>query len=512
MPTAGPNRLQRLLSTCEVGDVWTAVDAQNRPVTVAQLNELASADDRWRGAFQAASEALGQSETDRLPIDAADHTGERPWVACPEVAGSGGAAEIFTVLGQQLRPAFAARSAGDGSPSGAGAAASQQASDSVRSEPAPREPDPPTVPFQPVPPPPQMPAQQTVTHPVPIQPMHGQPMPVQPVHGQPVPGHQMPGQAVHGQPMPVHPVSAQPVSSWPVSAQPVSSQPVSSHPVSAHPVSGFPVSGHPNSGPPGAGLPAFGHPVSAVPISGTPRPYAEVNNRKARPDRMLLAVVAVVSLLIGGAAGAAVMGLRGGGDTPSPKPSGATAEFTDAQLLFPATPPARPGIDSTQNSGWPEGWPKFDGSGSGVTEMTGLDGLDFDFLVPSGWKCVLTDRAEAAAHYRCGSWQGDTLTTGGDVTVRACATVCDSTRRTLLRQREEAWGLRWTSNYSLRSWAETTQLDGKPQYGLVYVGFWRSAPEDPLNREVVLRMTAPTAVANDVKKVVDNIRDQTYAQ
>jgi len=50
MQTAGAYRLQRRLSTCEVGDVWSGADDRGRSVTVAVLNDRASADDRGPAA------------------------------------------------------------------------------------------------------------------------------------------------------------------------------------------------------------------------------------------------------------------------------------------------------------------------------------------------------------------------------------------------------------------------------------------------------------------------------
>ncbi|GAA4599580.1 hypothetical protein BJY16_003129 [Actinoplanes octamycinicus] len=454
MSTAGPNSLQRRLSSCEVGDVWSGVDERGRPVTVARLNELASADERWRGAFRAASEALAAADGDGLPIAGSDHDGERPWVACPGAAGAGGAAEIFTVLGQQLRPAFA----GEGSPSGAGDPVVAHDAAFVRPEP-----DPPTVPFQPVTPAPSVPAQRTATSPVPV--------------------------------------------------QPVATHPISAQPASGHPVSGHPAAGGPTSGPPSSGLPSFGNPISVVPISGSSPPYRQ-SGGKPRPERLLLLIVALVSVLVGAAIGAAVVSATDddGDRAASPAPSGAPVTYTDAQLLLPATPPARPGLDPAPDGTWPDGWPKFPWGKPEVQDVTGLPGLGFDFRMPAGWTCELAEKAEAAVHYRCGRWEGTTLTAGGDLTVRTCAPVCDDTARVALRQREEAWGLRWTSGSSLRAWADTTQLDGTAVYGLVYVGFWRTVPEGILDREVVLRMTAPATAMDDVKKVADSIRDRTYSQ
>ncbi|AEV82502.1 translation initiation factor IF-2 [Actinoplanes sp. SE50] len=509
MPTAGPYRLQRQLSSCEVGDVWSGVDAQGRPVTVAQLNELASADDRWRGAFAAASEALGQSDTDRLPIDGSDHLGERPWVACPEGEGQGDAAEIFTVLGQKLRPVTAGPPV-ETPPPASGDAVVEQHSDSVR-----REQDPPTAPFPPVPSPfpaaagHPVSAQPFAAQPVSAQPMSAQPMSAQPWPATPGPAQPMSAQPGPERPIPAFPVATQPVSAQPVSAQPVSAHPVSDHPVSGHPVSAQPVSSHPVSGHPTSGLPAFSHPISAVPVSGSGQAYQQIG-RPPRPDRLLLLIVGLVCLLLGGAAGAAVVSLQRDGK-PRPAASDAPVTYTDAQLLLPATPPVAPGLTPEPDGEWPKSWPTF-GSKATVKRVTDLDGVGFDFKVPDGWTCELAEKAAAAVHYRCGAFQGPTLTAGGDLYVRTCAAVCDDKARQALRQREEAWGLRWTSGTSLRSWAETDTIDGKPQYGLVYVGFWRTTPEDVLNREVVLRMTAPPAAKKDVKRVADNIRDRTYTQ
>ncbi|MFC3988623.1 hypothetical protein ACFOZ6_09125, partial [Actinoplanes siamensis] len=231
MPTAGPYRLERQLSRCEVGDVWSGAGERGRPVTVARLNELASADERWRGAFQAAAEALGQAGADRLPVTASDHAAERPWVACSGPEGS--AAEIFTALGQTLEPVAPV----PGPPPAAGETTAEPPADPVRAESAPAEPEPPTIPFQAVP----------------------------------------------------RPASAQPVSAQPVSAQPVSAQPVSAQPVSGDSMSN---------------LPAFGNPISAVPVSATPTSYPRTADDGPRPDRLLLLIVTLVSLLVGAAAGA----------------------------------------------------------------------------------------------------------------------------------------------------------------------------------------------------------------
>src|SRR3954469_13249176 len=99
METAGPYRLQQALGRCEVGDVWAGVDDRGSSVTVAVLNDRASADERWRAAFAAPADALSRAGADRLPIAGSDHHTQRPWVACPaEYAPSAG--HLFVALGQ----------------------------------------------------------------------------------------------------------------------------------------------------------------------------------------------------------------------------------------------------------------------------------------------------------------------------------------------------------------------------------------------------------------------------
>ncbi|MFI1988178.1 hypothetical protein [Actinoplanes sp. NPDC020271] len=419
MPTAGSYRLEHQLSSCTVGEVWSGADEQGRPVTVARLNELASADSRWRDAFAAATETLAASETDRLAVTGSDLAGERPWVASDGDAGA-----IFTVLGQDLTPVGAVPA----TLSAAGMATDHQP-DSVRTESRPSvEGEPPTEPLRPV-----------LTDPA--------------------------------------------------------------QPVSAAPVSGLPTSG----------LPSFDQPVSAVPVSGAPAPYRGMGS-PPRPGRLLLLIVGLVSLLVGAAGGAAIVAAASvGDDEPAPVASSGPVTFTDAQLLLPSTQPAAPG-QSPEPDEWPDNnWPTF-GDQAGATEVSGLEGLGFSFQTPEGWKCVLAEKADAAVHYRCGAFDGDTITAGGDIFYRTCPAVCDNTTRVALRAREEAWGLRWTGGTTVQSWVENPSVNGKPEFGLVYVGFTRTAVEQVLNREVVLRMTAPADRADDVKKVAASVLDHTYAQ
>jgi len=217
--------------------------------------------------------------------------------------------------------------------------------------------------------------------------------------------------------------------------------------------------------------------------------------------------VALVALLVGVGGGIAVMTARDGGDDPQPGPTQA-APLTPDQLLLPTAAPATPGVEPPQGGGWPSSWPVFTSSQS-TKPITGLEGVGFDFRVPPGWSCTKEGQAVAAVRYRCGQGQGDSAS-GGELIVRNCEPPCGEARRTELRQREEAWGLRWTRSGPFTTWAETTEINGKRLYGLVYVAFWRSTPEGQLDRQLVLRMTTPLATSDDLKKVANSIRDSTF--
>ena len=140
--------------------------------------------------------------------------------------------------------------------------------------------------------------------------------------------------------------------------------------------------------------------------------------------------------------------------------------------------------------------------------MNSLDGLGFSFQVPPGWNCTRQQKTSGFVRYRCGS--GEERGAGGDVIVRHCERPCTEDRRAELRQLEEAWGLRWTKSGPFVTWAETTEIGGKRRYGLVYVGFWRSDPNDAIDRELVLRLTAPLGDSDDIKKVANSVRDKTF--
>lgn len=315
--------------------------------------------------------------------------------------------------------------------------------------------------------------------------------------GRPQPGPYAPGRDPadsSGSFMATRPTSVQPVSGG------LGPDPYPGFEPSNFPSSGFPSSGFPYAEPSsGAGDP-FGYGRSRV--FGSPPP-------KKRRTGLLIALVAVIGLLVGAGAGAGITAAVVGGRSPAPSPTGSrAAPPTREQLLLPAAAPVAPGVEPPRGGGWPSSWPTFT-STEPTRPMTGLAGVGFDFRVPPTWTCTEQQQAGAAVRYACGAGAGADRT-GGDLVVRDCTAPCDEAGRTALRQKEEAWGLHWTRSGPFVTWAETTRADGKQQYGLVYVAFWRSAPEHQLDRELVLRLTSPLGRSDDLKKVVNSVRDSTF--
>ena len=58
MQPGTPFQFLQMLGSCQVGKVWSAVDAQGRAVTVAVLDAPVAADQRWREAFASTANAL----------------------------------------------------------------------------------------------------------------------------------------------------------------------------------------------------------------------------------------------------------------------------------------------------------------------------------------------------------------------------------------------------------------------------------------------------------------------
>lgn len=247
---------------------------------------------------------------------------------------------------------------------------------------------------------------------------------------------------------------------------------------------------------PGEAAPRQVEPAGTVAPAPPPRRAA---------SRFRLALVALSALIVGTAAGALLTGTGSTGQPPGPVASSSGAP----DLGLASAPASAPGAEPPQGGGWPAKWPKFGGADR-RRAMSDLAGVGFSFEVPEGWECTERTRGSGHVAYTCGMPAGGALEIGGDLIVRQCAKPCNEERRTSLRTAEEAWGLRWIRSGPFATWAETTEIDARPRYGLVYVSYWRSVPEDALDRQLVLRMTAPVDRADEVRKVANSVRDETF--
>jgi hypothetical protein len=288
----------------------------------------------------------------------------------------------------------------------------------------------------------------------------------------------------------------------PVSGSPA---PVSSSPA---PISGAPrpISGAPRPVSPGVGE-SYGTPWddSSPPPSRYPPIGSGIRTRRSRLPLIIGVLLLVVA--VAGAGGAAyyfVLRDDGRGGPPT------TSRSTPPSLVASAEPqvsPSQPGVEPPKAGEWPAAWPKFADTDQTRT-MSKLPGLQVDdFQVPQGWDCAEAFRNDTVAKYTCQPPidGGDAI--GGEVIVRTCQEPCDADRRVKMRRAEEAWGLRWTRAGGFLSWAETNKVNGSNRYGLVYVAYWRSVADGPINRQLVFRMTSPADKADDIRKVANSLRD-----
>jgi hypothetical protein len=294
-----------------------------------------------------------------------------------------------------------------------------------------------------------------------------------------------------------------------------------SGPPDTYPTSG-PPQGYPTSGPPHA-YPTSG-PPQAYPASGPPQQFQtsgppdtfaadpfppgrriEPSKRSRRPSGRLLLIAAVVLVLLV-AGGTTAWLLRSGGGTPDPKPT-AQGSVPPVTATLPGAAPSKPGREPPRAGGWPKAWPSFNDLDR-VRTLSDLNGVGFTVKVPKEWQCAAGGQAPGLATYNCGGSPAGGSPAGGEITVRDCAQPCDGKRQTAMRRAEEAWGLQWIRVGSNASYAESSNLeiDGRKQYGLVVVAYFRSGPEGDLNRQVVLRMTADVDRANLLRRVANYVR------
>jgi hypothetical protein len=78
-----------------------------------------------------------------------------------------------------------------------------------------------------------------------------------------------------------------------------------------------------------------------------------------------------------------------------------------------------------------------------------------------------------------------------------------------MRELEEAWGLPWIRSGAFTTWAQGNGVENG-RYGLVYLSYWRSTPEDAIDRQLVLRMTAPPGQEDVLRKVANSVREVTF--
>ena len=206
-------------------------------------------------------------------------------------------------------------------------------------------------------------------------------------------------------------------------------------------------------------------------------------------------------LLVAVLAGATIFGwqqlIRNAAPGSTPTSSTAPAPVLSTTPLVPGLEPPRPG-------NWPSAWPKF--TASNPVKTLKLDGLGFPLTVPTTWNCLLADRAAGLVKYNCGGPALDD-DVGGELIVRDCPTPCDPERRIAMRRAEEAFGLQWRDAGENATIAETLTLHGARRYGLVVVAYWRSDGGATVNRQVVLRMAAPEAWVDEVRRVANGIRE-----
>ncbi|SNS72255.1 hypothetical protein SAMN05421812_101549 [Asanoa hainanensis] len=240
-------------------------------------------------------------------------------------------------------------------------------------------------------------------------------------------------------------------------------------------------------------------PPAPDPFAAPGRRIAFSAPKKRRPRGLLIGIAAAVVVLLAG--GGVVFALAGGdgGDDPTPTPSN-TGTVTAAQ---PTAPPVQPGLEPPRPGDWPDKWPVF--SPTDPVRPVNLDGLGFTLTLPARWECAAAAVSAGNVRYNCGRSTADGPI-GGELTVRACTPVCDEAHRDELRTVEDAWGAQWRFAGPNATLAETLTLDGGKRYGLVVVGYWPGTPGGAVDRQLVLRMTAPPNWVDDIRKVANGVR------
>jgi hypothetical protein len=511
MQVIGSFGLQEQLGSSPAGRVWRATDPFGKPVTIAVLEGGAAADQQQRWLFMSAIERIRAGRGGAGPV-AADLGAALPWVAFPEDGGPGAAA-VFVEMGAGYA----------GQPTGLPGQPGQPAQPGLLGGP------PIVQPGQPYGQPPSIGAQGGPA-PVSGMPLSGPPV-VSGPPSSPAPFQQSPYDQPPYEPSPHDPNAA--------AGPDGSDQP----PAEVSPIDPFgpppPNTADPYAAPvfvPGPGEPGHQGPRQQVPAPQGPdrrnlpapvdglgpyQPNRFVGNEQPPARRrtgLIIALVAALVVVLGGGGTAAALALRGSGDKGtgqhSASPSQAKHSSSPAGQATPTAPksapstPKQPGKEPPKNGSWPANWPGF-AAADHAQPQADLAGLGFTFDVPAGWTCTKVDQSTGYVNYHCGN---DAQHVGGDVIVRRCGEPCDAAKKIKMRQGEEAWGLQWVRDGGNSSWATSNQApgsDGKPGFGLVLVRYWHSSQGGPLDRQVVVRMTAPAAQAATVQKTANSVRAAT---
>ncbi|MFI6820438.1 hypothetical protein ACIBJE_05715 [Micromonospora sp. NPDC050187] len=255
------------------------------------------------------------------------------------------------------------------------------------------------------------------------------------------------------------------------------------------------------TGPAASGPAPAGPAIEEPDEVGPPAPGPGDTPPTTRPTLVIAAVVLLV--LVGGGILFAVT--RSGGDASGPAPRAGAGPSSAAAM--PTSAPLNPGLEPPAPGSWPAQWPSF-AAVDRIRTLTGLDGLPFPVKVPLDWQCTPAGRAEGYARHLCGAPADAGPPIGGELIVRDCPVPCTGSRQVAMRTAEEAWGLRWTRGGPTAVYAERSGLliDGTPRYVLVVVAYWRGGEGD-VDRQLVLRMTAPLDGANQLRRVANYLRD-----
>ncbi|MEV6349558.1 hypothetical protein [Actinoplanes sp. NPDC051851] len=185
------------------------------------------------------------------------------------------------------------------------------------------------------------------------------------------------------------------------------------------------------------------------------------------------------------------------------RPAGGDPAVAASEAAVPTPTPLHPGIEPPRIGDWPVSWPQF--TAKDKAQTLALDGVDLQLPFPRGWACAPAATSEGATKFTCGMTSGGEQI-GGEIIVRDCAQPCDTAQQDSLRTVEEAWGQQWRYAGTNVTLAETLKVDGADRYGMVVIAYYKTTAQDPVNRQLVIRMTAPLGWRDDVRRVANGAR------